>query len=195
MIAPQPERIADAVGAGLGPALLAGTAILQPVPIPGVAADVAWLVRDDDAEHPMQAYVGVWPDGRVRLLSDDQPAFFDLVTATGADVADPSTALGYVRAFLEITRGPSVIVREIADLTDLRFRPGSAGEQANRARFEAGPPIEAPLVEPADGGFHVELTLVVDQRVQRNRFDVGRDGSIRAGYRVLAEDLPLPIAR
>lgn len=195
MSRPQAQRVADAVGAGLGPAVLSGAAIQQPVPIPGVAADVAWLVRDDDAEHPMQGFVGVWPDGEVRLLNDDQPAFFDLVAATGADIADPQTALGYVRAFLEVTRGPAVIVREIGDIADLRWRPGSAGEEANRARFEAGPPIEPSLAEGNNGGFHVELTLVVDQRVQRNLFDVGRDGSIRSDYRVLAADLPLPIAR
>ena len=51
------------------------------------------------------------------------------------------------------------------------------------------------MAEPSDGGFHVELTLVVDQRVQRNSFEVARDGSIRSDFRVLAEDLPLPIAR
>ena len=65
----------------------------------------------------------------------------------------------------------------------------------SRARFVSGPPIEAPIVKPSNGGCRVELTLVVDQRVQRNVFDVGRDGSIEAGYRVLADDLPLPIAR
>jgi hypothetical protein len=88
-----------------------------------------------------------------------------------------------------------VIVREVRDAADLRWRPGSSSEEANRARFEAGPPIEGPIVEPSDGGLHVELTLVVDQRLQRNVFDVGRDGSIHTGHRVLADDLPLPIAR
>lgn len=195
MSRPQAERVADAVGAGLGPAVLAGSAVQGPVPIPGVGDDAAWLVRDQDVDHPMQAYVGVWPDGAVRLLSDDQPAFFDLVAATGAAIGDEATALGYVRAFLELTRGPQVVVREVEDVADLRWRPGSVTEEANRARLEAGPPIEPPVVEPADGGYHVELTLVVDQRLQRNVFDIGRDGSIRSGYRVLADDLPLPIAR
>jgi len=193
--APARSAIADAVGRGLGDAVLDGTASLRPLAIPGLGDDVAWLVRDDRVDHPLQAYVGVWPDGAVRVLSDDQPAFFDLVAATGADIRDASTALGYVRAFLEVTRGPAVIVREIEALADLRWRPGSAAEEANRARFEADPPIGSRVVEPTDDGFHVELTLLVDQRVQRNTFEVARDGTIRAGYRVLAEDLPLPIAR
>ena len=195
MSAPEASRVADAVGAGLAQAVLADRATQRPVPVPGVGEDVAWLVRDDSGEHPMQCYVGVWPDGAVRVLSDDQPAFFDLVAATGAAIEDPSTALGYVRAFLEVTRGPMVIVREIGDAADLAWRPGSEAEEASRAGFESGPPIEPPVTEPSDGGFRVELTLVVDQRVQRNVFDVGRDGSIEAGYRVLADDLPLPIAR
>ena len=195
MSSPDPASVAEAVGAGLGPAVTAGTAVLRAVPVPGVADEIAWLVRDDDPDHPMQAYVGAWPDGTVRVLSDDQPAFFDLVASAGANIGDPETALAYVRAFLELTRGPGVIVREVRDAGDLRWRPGSTTEEANRARFEAGPPIEPPVAEPSGSGYHVELTLVVDQRVQRNTFEVARDGSIRSGYRVLAEDLPLPIAR
>src|SRR4051812_42312234 len=192
---PDPAPLADAVGPGLAPAVLDGSAVVRAVPIPGVAEDIAWLVRDDHADHPMQAYVGVWPDGTVRVLSDDQPAFFDLVAANGANIADPSTALEHVRAFLELTRAPMVIVREIEAASDLRWRPGSEAEEANRRRFEAAGGVEPPVAEAADGGVHVALTLVVDQRVQRNEFDVQRDGSMRTGYRVLADDLPLPIAR
>lgn len=195
MSVPAANEVAAAVGAGLGPAVLAGTAILRQVPVPGVGDSLAWLVRDDDADHPLQAYVGVWPDAAVRLLSDDQPAFFDLVASCGAEIEDASTALGYVRAFLELTRGPAVIVREVEDAAQLPWRPGSAAEETNRARFEAGPPIAPPLAEPAGDGFHVELTLVVDQRIQRNSFEVGPGGAIAASFRMLAEDLPLPIAR
>ena len=187
MTKPDAQTVAGVVGPGMGPAVLAGTATLRAIPIPGVG--------DDDADHPAQAHVGAWPDGTVRMLSDDQPAFFDLVAAAGADVRDPETALGYVRAFLEVTRGPMVIVREVGDAAELRWRPGSEAEEASRAAFEAGPPLEPAVAEASGDGFHVELTLVVDQRVQRNTFDVGRDGSIRSSYRVLARDLPLPIAR
>ena len=74
MSPPDPASVAEAVGAGLGPAVTAGTAVLRAVPVPGVADEIAWLVRDDDPDHPMQAYVGAWPDGTVRVLSDDQPA-------------------------------------------------------------------------------------------------------------------------
>jgi len=42
---------------------------------------------------------------------------------------------------------------------------------------------------------HIELTLVVKQRIQRNLFDVTPDGRITASFQVVAEDLPLPIVR
>jgi hypothetical protein len=187
--------VAEAVGAGLGPAVVSGTATLRAVDLPGVGNDVAWLVRDDDTDHPMQAYVGVWPQGGVRRLSDDQPAFFDLAASWGADIRDAPTAIGYVRAFLELTRGPGVIVREIERTDDLPWRPGSASEEANRVDFEARAAVEPPLVRREGDRFQVELTLMVDQRVQRNTFEVGRDGTIESSYRILADDLPLPIAR
>jgi hypothetical protein len=192
---PQSASIAEAVGPGLGAGLATGSAVVRALPVPGLGDDVVWLVRDDAGDHPMQCYIGSWPDGRVRVLSDDQSAFFDLAAAVGAGIDNRETALGYVRAFLEATRGPMVIVREIDSLADLRWRPGSQAEEASRRSFEADPPIAPPVAEATPEGFHVELTLVVDQRVQRNVFEVGRDGSIRAGYRVLADDLPLPMAR
>jgi hypothetical protein len=53
-----------------------------------------------------------------------------------------------------------------------------------------------PVAARTTDGFHVELTLVVDQRLQRNEFDVDPDGRItHTSFRVLAERLPLPIAR
>jgi hypothetical protein len=195
MSAPAADLVAEAVGAGLAPAVVSGTATLRAVEVPGVGNNVVWLVRDDDVDHPMQAYVGVWPQGAVRRLSDDQPAFFDLAASWGADIRDASTAIAYVRAFLEVTRGPSVLVREIERAADLPWRPGSASEEANRVDFEARDAVEPPLVQRDDGRFHVELTLMVDQRVQRNTFEVGRDGTIESSYRILAADLPLPIAR
>jgi hypothetical protein len=189
------DAAAAAVGAGLGDRVADGTAELQPSPVPGLAdQDAVWRVRDATADHPLQVYVGRWPDGTVRVLTDNQPAFFDLVETVGAELTDPETALGYVRALLEVTRGASVIVRVVSDLGDLRWRPGAPDEEARREAFVADPPIAPPRVEPTPDGFHVELCLVVDQRVQRNTFEVARDGTLSASYRVLAEDLPLPIA-
>lgn len=187
--------IATAVGPGLGERVADGTADLSPVPVPGLGDAVVWRVEDAMSDHPLAVYVGVWPDGVVRVLTDDQPAFFGLVHAVGVDLADPDTVLGYVRGFLEVTRGASVIVRVVSDLGDIRWRPGSPQEEAHREAFVADSPIGPPGVEATEDGFHVELYLVVDQRIQLNTFDVARDGSIAASYRVLAEDLPLPIAR
>jgi hypothetical protein len=188
-------QVATAVGAGLGERVADGTADLTPVPVPGLGDAVVWRVEDATSDHPLAVYVGVWPDGVMRVLTDDQPAFFGLVRAVGVELTDPDTVLGYVRGFLEVTRGASVIVRVVSDLGDIRWRPGSPQEEAHREAFVADSPIRPPGVEASDDGFHVELYLVVDQRVQLNTFDVARDGSIAASYRVLAEDLPLPIAR
>ena len=187
--------VAIAVGRGFGERVADGTADLTPVPVPGLGDAVVWRVEDSTSDHPLAVYVGAWPDGVVRTLTDDQPAFFGLVQAVGVDLTDPDTVLGYVRAFLEVTRGASVIVRVVSDLSDIRWRPGSPQEEAQREAFMADPPIRPPRVEPTADGFHVELYLVVDQRVQLNTFEVARDGSITASYRVVAENLPLPIAR
>jgi hypothetical protein len=190
-----PEAVARAVGDGLGPDVLSGTADLLPVVVPGVEQVAVWLVRDDRLDHPLQAYVGRWPDGTVRVLSDDQTAWTELMAAVGVRIEDPGTALGYVRQFLEVTRGPSVIVHEVAGPEDLQWRPGSADEEARRSAFLAEHLFQGPVTGRTDDGFHVELTLVVDQRVQRNAFDVATDGTVRATFQVIAEDLPLPIAR
>ena len=189
------EAVASAVGPGLGAGVLSGDADVLPVPIPGVVGPAVWLVRDDRLAHPLQAYVGRWPGGEVRVLSDDQEAWSALMAATGVQITDPATALAYVRQFLEVTRGPSVIVREVAGPADLPWRPGSTAEEERRAAFLSGPAIEAPVADGGVDGFHVEVTLVVDQRVQRNMFDVTDDGRISASFRVLADELPLPIAR
>jgi hypothetical protein len=190
-----PQAIAQAVGPGLGANVLSGSAELLPIAVPGVAETAVWLVRDDRLDHPLQAYVGRWPDGNVRVLSDDQDAWADLIVALGVQIDNPVTALGYLRRFLEVTRGTSVIVREITSQDDLHWRPGSAAEEERRAAFVSGAELEGPVGEVTGTGFHVELTLVVDQRVQRNFFDVTRNGQITASFQVIAEDLPLPIAR
>lgn len=189
------SAVAAAVGAGLGERVLDGTADVAPVAVPGLGDAAVWRVQDDRSDHPIAAYVGRWPDGSVQVLNDDPAAFVALARATGVDLPDPEKALGYVRAFLEATRGPSVIVRVVSHPAEIRWRPGSDDEERRRQSFEADPPIAPPRVEVAADGFHVELCLVVDQRVQLNTFAVTRDGDITASYRVLAEDLPLPIAR
>lgn len=189
------EAVADAVGPGLGQGVLQGSATILPIAVPGVERAVVRLVRDDGPDHPLQAYVGQWPDGQVRVLSDDQAAWADLMVAVGAHIDSAATALGYVRQFLEITRGPAVLVREISAADELPWRPGSADEERRRADFLVGPAVPAPVAERTGDGFHVELTLLVGQRVQRNLFDVTPDGGVHATFRVLADDLPLPIVR
>lgn len=189
------EPVAEAVGPGLGAGVRSGAAELRSIPVPGVDETAVWLVRDDHLDHPLQAYVGRWPGGEVRVLSDDQDAWADLMAAVGPHIHDSATALGYIRQFLEITRGPSVPVQELTGPEDLRWRPGSVAEEQRRAAFLSDPAIDGPIVERIDSGFHVELTLVVGQRVQRNLFDVTPDGRITASFRVIADDLPLPIVR
>ena len=192
---PTPADLADLVGPGLGDGVRSGSAEVLPVSVPGVTPTTVWLVRNDHLAHPMQAYVGRWPSGELRVLSDDQPAWFELMAKSDPKIDTAATALDYVRRFLEVTRGSSVIVREVSGPEDLHWRPGSADEEERRAVFLAGPEIAGPVAGRVDDGFHVELTLVVDQRIQRNLFDVTPDGRITASFRLLAQDLPLPIIR
>ena len=52
------------------------------------------------------------------------------------------------------------------------------------------------VVVPTASGFHVELVPVVDERRQRNTFEVGRDGTLSGpAYEVLADGLALPVVR
>jgi hypothetical protein len=189
------EAVARAVGPGLGPEVRSGEASVEPVPVPGAPPGVIWAIRDDLLDHPLQGYVGLWPDGLVRLLSDDQEAWTDLMRAVGVRLDDPQTAVDYVRRFLEVTRGPSVIVYEVIDAAGLPWRPGSPAEEGRRQTLLTGQPLPPPVAERTTTGFHVELTLVVDQRIQRNLFDLTPSGEIDASFQVLADELPLPIAR
>lgn len=189
-----PMAVAVALGEPLATAVLDGTAKLMPLPIPGIEGVIAWSVRHESGPHPIWANVGRWPDGTIRVLTADQAAWADLVRAAGARL-DEDTVLDYVKAFLEITRGAMVLVRPIASLDDIPWRPGSDTEEANRAALLADPPDPEPAVQVTPSGFHVELTLVVDQRLQRNVFDVTPTGEIDATFVTLAERLPLPIAR
>ena len=191
----QLEAIRAALHPVLGDRVGDGTADVTPYRVPGLPVDGVWRVRYEDADHPLQTYVGLWPDGAARILTDDQPAFLDLCAASGVRIGDPGVALGYILAFLEVTRGPQVIVRVITDAADIRWRPGTQDEEARRRAFLVEAPIRPPSSEPTGVGFRIELWLVVDQRIQLNTFDVGRDGVMSTDYRIVAADLPLPIAR
>jgi hypothetical protein len=190
----RPVDVAIAVGEPLGSNVVDGEAELDPVLVPGIEPTVVWAVRNDRGPHPMQVYVGRWPDRSVRVLSADQDAWAELTRAVGVHLADPAQARGYVESFLEVTRASTVIVRPIETLDDLPWRPGSDAEEEARSALMAAAPKVAPVTEATPTGFHVELTLVVDQQVQRNMFDVTPAGEISSSYRVLAKDLPLPIA-
>jgi hypothetical protein len=190
------NAVAMAVGEPLADQVLEGEARLAPVAVPGIETTVVWRVRGESGPHPWQVYVGAWPDGSVRVLTADQDAWGELVAATGARLEDEAQARSFVETFLEVTRGALVIVRPVGSLDDLRWRPGSDEEDDAKAALLADPPAMAPSVDPTPDGFRVELTLVVDQRLQRNVIDVTRAGEIaKTSFRVLAEHLPLPIAR
>ena len=189
------EAIAAALHPVLGDKVRDGTADVSAYPVPGLPDDVIWRVRVEDLDHPVQVYMGVWPDGSARVLSDDQPAFLDLVTASGVRIGDPDTALGYALAFLEVTRGPTVSVRALADAATIPWRPGSPDEEARRDAFLAASPVRPATAEATGDRFRVEMWLMVDQRIQLNSFVVAGDGALDSEFRVVAADLPLPIAR
>ena len=193
--AAQRDAIREALHPVLGDRVGDGSAKVTPYPVPGLPAGAVWQVRYEGGDHPLQDYVGLWPNGTARILTDDQPAFLDLASASGVKIADTAAALGYVSAFLEVTRGPQVIVRVLADAADIRWRPGTKDEEARRQAFLDDAPIRPPTSAAAGDGFRVELWLVVDQRIQLNTFDVGRDGTLSTDYRIVAADLPMPIAR
>ncbi len=190
----RPLEIAIAVGEPLGSSVVDGDAELDPVTVPGIESTAVWAVRDNRGPHPIGVYVGRWPDGSVRVLSADQDAWAALTGAVGVHLADPAQARGYVESFLEVTRATSVIVRPIQTLDELPWRPGSDAEEEARSALLAAAPDVAPVAEATATGFHVELTLIVDRQLQRNMFNVTHSGDIASSYRVLAKDLPLPIA-
>lgn len=192
----QRAAIAEALHPVIGTKVEDGSAEVSSFSIPGLADDAVWKVTVTDLDHPQQAYVGLCPAGTARVLSDDQSAFFDLVqTLGGARLVDAPTALGYVIAFLEATRGPTVLVRPLDDVRDIPWRPGSTDEEARRAAFLAAQTDVAPTVTRVADGYRVQLWLVVDQRIQVNSFDVGAKGALSASFRMVAADLPLPVAR
>ncbi|MET0147499.1 MAG: hypothetical protein ABW328_22360 [Ilumatobacteraceae bacterium] len=192
---PDATAVAMAVGEPLGSRILDGAAVVAPVAVPGLADIAVWSVTDEHGDHPMRLYVGVWPDGAVRTLSADQEAWAELVAVVGVHLSGPEEARAYVEAFLEVTRGAMVLVRPVTSLAELSWRPGSTDEEAAKESLLADPPDVAPAVQVTPSGFRVELTLVVDQRLQRNLFDVTPEGTITSSYRVLVDELPLPIVR
>lgn len=190
-----PYAAAPALGEPLGGLLIGGEAKAVPLDIPGVDHTVAWSVRYEAGPHPIWSNVGRWSDGTVRVLTADQGAWAELVRDAGISIASEEVAVAYAKAYLEITRGSMVLVRPVESVDDLPWRPGSGDEEAAKAALLASPPDLAPRAERAAGGFHVELALVVDQRLQRNTFDITADGVVTASFDVLAEGLPFPIAR
>ena len=188
--------LALAVGDPLADQVFDGSAELERVSVPGIDRTVVWRVRGEAGDHPLQVYVGIWPDGRARVLTANQEAWADLVAATGVQLTEADQARSYLETYLEVTRGAMVIVEPVKSLDDLHWRPGSSDEERARADLLANPPDIASVASETDDGFHVELPLVVDQRLQRNAFDVTREGEItHASYEVFADNLPLPIAR
>ena len=189
------EVIAGALHPSIGERVRDGTAEVLAFAVPGLPPGAVWRVRVTSLDHPVGAYVGVWPNGPARVLGDVPEAFLDLAASWGVHLADADAVLGYVLAFLEVTRGPAVIVQPIERLEDIPWRPGSTAEDFRRAAFLEDAPVRPLLSEPEGDRFHVEVWLVVDQRIQLNTFEVERDGSLAATFRVIADNLPLPIAR
>ncbi len=188
------EAIAGALHPVLGDPVRDGSAEVSSYGLPGLPDGVAWRVLINDFDHPQQTYVGLWPDGSAKTLPEDEQAFHDLVAAAGAEIDSDETALAFVLAFLELTRGPTAIVRPLEAAADIRWRPGTDEQERRRAAFLAESPIRPPAARATAKGFRVEVWLVVDQRIQRNTFEVSKDGKIESSFRIAAADLPLPIA-
>jgi len=190
------RAVADAVGPPFGKQVLDGAAQLAQVAVPGVDGTVVWRVRGESGAHPWQVYVGLRPGGVGRVLTADQDAWAALMVEAGCRLHGEADASAYVEVFLEVTRGALVLVRPLTSLAEIPWRPGSADEETAKAALLAKPPAVEPRSVRTAAGFKVELTLVVDQRLQRNQFELSPAGEItRTSFQVIAENLPLPIAR
>lgn len=186
------EAVALAVGEPLDEHVRHGHAAIGRVRLPGGPEGALWTVRLERLAHPILLHVGQYSDGRATVVTDDPKAWEALVADVGVRLDSADVALDYARCFLEATRGHQVFVREVARPEDLPFRPGSEHEEERRREVLADLEIPPPNAEQSGDGFHVELTLVVDQRLQRNHFEVTRDGAIEATFDVLADGLPFP---
>lgn len=191
---PDPEALATLLGGPMGDAARSGDAVLEPLPVPGLSEGSVWLVRVPANPHMPQVVVGRGPGERLRVLTGRPAAFHDLAADLQVAIADPATALGFVRGFLAATRDHDVLLQVPERPDDIAWRPGSPEEEERRAAFLAGTDL-TPSAEPAGDGFHVALVVLRDQHARRSTFRVGADGALHVDDDVLVDGLPLPILR
>lgn len=177
-------------------AVMAGEAAVEPVAVPGLPEGSVWEVSVPEEPHMPRLIVGRGPGGRLRLLTGRPDAFRELIADLPVVIADADTAVGYVRAFLAITREHDVLV-QVPDHADaIQWRPGSPEEEDRRQAFVAEVSLE-PQVRPREAadGFVVSLVLLRDQRAEQPTFTVGAGGSIDVDSEILVDGLPLPVLR
>lgn len=194
MTAPSAEALAAAVPEPLSGEVTAGRAEVVEASVAGAARPFLWHVNAHALEHPMGLSVVGDPEGGLAVANDDQAAFVEAAAAAGLRLRSEADALGYVRTFLEATRGPSVLVSVVDDAAGIAWRPGTDAEESRRAAVLAGGEVRPPSVTATADGYRVEVVLVVQQRLQATTLDVTPDGAVQASFRVIADELPLPIA-
>ena len=161
----------------MGAQVLDHDAKLAPVGVAGMEGTVVWRVRGRVGSTPLAGLcrrlarrLRAGAHGSTRTPGRNWSA------AAGAASQHRCRGTLYIETYLEVTRGAMVIVRPIDSLDDIRWRPGSAEKRTPRRQCWPIRQTTTPLVEAAGDGYHVELTIVVDQRLQRNVFDITAQG-------------------
>lgn len=156
------------------------------------------IIRVDyrQTSRPVLFHVAVG-EGQARLLTGAPAAFGEVTAADGVRVTDPAVAAQLARTFVETTRPAGRLTYVVGAVTDIRFRPGLTGAAAARRDQivkEYGSVLAAPAAKASGEGFAAIVYVVQGRALQRRDITVGAGGSVRERTRVLAPDLPVPIA-
>ena len=167
---------------------------VTPVHLPGGGAwqlhDIIWR----GPHHPHRWLVATRDDRAVRL--DGHPELWDAVLEdTRIDSPDDAIALACARA--DVTRDLSIGHRRLEHADDARFVRARSDEVATRIA-QARELLTAHVAPPSvtgEGPWTVTLWTLTGRALVRRDVQVDVDGSAAETTTVVADDLPVPVAR